>query len=376
MNYWTGTVALICLCIGIILLFASLTWFVNRQHDRLPMAYLLALVCLVVLQSQEFMYQASDWMEKFPFFLKLFDPLIVMIPFCIYGYIRAIQGDNALSKAKNWWLHAFPMILVAVLAIPFWSMPGELKVYWMFQGRIAESLWQPITLYGNSYLAVIAASSLFYWRLQQKKGINTRKPAVCSWVKHLQLIQLIIAVSMTTRIIIYFMFGDSFSVAFILAPTTAYLTYLLLTHAHPPMHVPRTAAAQWTPLEPSERKSPAPVDEADVALFKELGSSMENGLFKENTLTLRILAEACGTTTHLASAAINLCTGSNFYEWVNGYRIKAACEALNNTPHNISNICYEVGFNSKSTFNTAFRKQMGCTPSEYRKRHLRKTGQS
>lgn len=370
MNYWTGTVALICLCIGVILLFASLTWFVNRQHDRLPMAYLLALVCLVVLQSQEFMYQASNLMERFPFFLKLFDPLIVMIPFCIYGYIRAIQGDNALEKARDWWLHSTPMILVAVLAIPFWSMPGELKVYWMFQGRIAESLWQPITLYGNSYLAVIGASSLFYWWLQRKKGINTRKAAVREWVKHLQFIQLIIAASMTTRIIVYFVFGESFSVAFVLAPTTAYLTYLLLTHAHPPMHIQRPPPAPLALQESTEQNNPTPIDETDATLFKELGHAMENGLFRDNTLTLRTLAETCGTTTHQASAVINLCTGSNFYDWVNGYRIKAACEALSDTSQSISDICYEVGFNSKSTFNTAFRKQVDCTPTEYRKKYM------
>lgn len=368
MNYWTGTVALICLCIGVILLFASLSWFVNRRQDRLPMAYLLALVCLVVLQSLEFMYQASDWMERFPFFLKLVDPLIVMIPFCIYGYIRAIQGNHVLSQPGQWWLHAAPMILVAGLAIPFWSMSGEMKVYWMFQGREAESLWQPITLYGNSYLAVIAASSFFYWWLQQRKGINTRKPAVREWVKHLQRIQLIIVASMATRIAVYHLFGDSFSLAFVMAPTTAYLTFLLLTHAHPPMHVQRAAAIQADMKTPGEQKGPMPVDEIDTALFKALGSAMENGLFRENSLTLRSLAETCQTSTHQASAVINLCTGSNFYDWVNGYRIKAACEELSNTSRSVSDICYNVGFNSKSTFHTAFRKQIGCTPTEYRKK--------
>ncbi|MFP3977629.1 helix-turn-helix domain-containing protein [Marinobacter sp. KMM 10035] len=333
------------------------------------MAYLLALVCLVILQSLEFMYQASDLMERFPFFLKLFDPLIVMMPFCIFGYIRAIQGDNALNKAGDWWLHAAPMILVAALAIPFWSMPGELKVHWMFKGRIAESLWQPITLYGNSYLAVIGASSLFYWWLQRKKGINTRKAAVREWVGHLQLIQLIIAASLTIRILVYFVFGESFSVAFVLAPTTAYLTYLLLTHAHPPMHIQRTAPVPLASKESAKQNNPTLVDETDITLFKELGNAMERGLFRESALTLRVLAETCGTTTHQASAAINLCTGSNFYEWINGYRIKAACEALKDTRHSVTEICYEVGFNSKSTFNTAFRKQVGCTPTQYRKKH-------
>ncbi len=367
MNYWTGTVALICLCIGVILLFASLSWFVNRQNDRLPMAYLLALVCLMVLQSLEFVYQASEWMERAPFFLKLVDPIIVMIPFCLYGYIRAIQGENALRRPLDWWLHASPMLLVALLAIPFWSMPGELKVHWMLQGRIAESLWQPVTLHGNAYLAVIAVTSLFYWLLQRNQGIHTRKPAVREWVGHFQLIQLIIAVSMVLRIAIYHVFGESFSVAYVLAPTTAYLTYLLLTHAHPPTHVPRAVKA---PLESAPSNGPEhepAVDSADIALFEHLSQSMADGLFKDNNLTLRTLAETCGTTTHQASAVINLCSGSNFYEWINRYRIDEACTALKSTDIGISQICYAVGFNSKSTFNTAFRKQVGCTPTTYRK---------
>lgn len=371
MNYGIGTVALICLCIGAILLFASLSWFVKRREDRLPMAYLLGLVCLVILQSMEFMYQASDWMEQFPFFLKLVDPIIVMIPFCIYGYIRAIQGENALTKGRDWWLHASPMILVAGLAIPFWSMPGELKVHWMFQGRTAESLWEPITLYGNSYLAVIAVLSLFYWWLQEKKGVHTRKQAVREWAKQLQLIQLIIVASIATKIIIYFVFGNSFSLAFVLAPTMAYLTYLLLTHARPPMHVPRTTAAPFASNEAGEQKRSSPVDDTDVAIFRELEDAMERGLFRENALTLRILAETCHITTHQASAAINLCAGSNFYDWVNGYRIKAACKALTGTSQSVSDICYEVGFNSKSTFHTAFRKLLGCTPTEYRRKNSR-----
>ncbi|GGC61533.1 helix-turn-helix domain-containing protein [Marinobacter halophilus] len=369
MNYWVGTVALICLCIGVILLFASLGWFVNRQNDRLPMAYLLALVCLVVLQSLEFVYQASDWMARLPFFLKLVDPLIVMIPFTIYGYIRAIQGENALNRPAMWWLHASPMILVAILAIPFWSMPGELKVYWMFQGRIAESLWQPLTLHGNSYLAVIAAASLFYWWLQRHLGVNTRKPAVREWVSRLQLIQLIIAGSMTVRIFIYHAFGESFSVAYVLAPTTAYLTYLLLTHAHPPTHVARTTGAATAPKTMEDVKSQSAADSIDLALFDHLTKTMEQGLFKDNNLTLRTLADTCGATTHQASAAINQCFGSNFYDWVNHYRINEACNALRNTSEGVSQICYAVGFNSKSTFNTAFRKQVGCTPTEYRKQN-------
>lgn len=372
MNYWTGAAALVCLCIGIILLMASLTWFVNRRHDRLPMAYLLALVCLVVLQSLEFLYHASGWFQPFPFFLKLIDPLIVLIPFCVYGYIRALQGENVLSQTSGRWLHASPMIAVALLAIPFWSLPGEAKVHWMIQGMNSEALWQPVTLFGNPYLAVIGGLSLFYWGLQNKHGINSRKVAVKEWVGHLQRIQLVIAGSMALRITIYLIYDESFSVTYVLAPTMAYLTYLLLTHARPPAHLLRAnlepIAEPFIGGQPDVAAEHGGESSLSRALFSELCNAMEQGAFRDTALTLRKLADTCGTTTHQASAAINLCSGANFYEWVNRYRIDAANQALASTDLSVTEICYESGFNSKSTFNTAFRKINGCTPTEFRKK--------
>ncbi|MDO6462069.1 AraC family transcriptional regulator [Granulosicoccaceae sp. 1_MG-2023] len=371
MNYWTGATALVGLCTATILLMASLSWFVKRRRDRLPMAYLLALASLAALQSLEFLYHATGWFRSVPFFLKLVDPLIVLIPFCIYGYIRALQGEDVLADARSRWLHALPAALVALLAVPFWSLPGEKKIHWMLQGMSDESLWQPLTLFGNPYLALIGGLSLLYWWLQQRRGIHSRKAAVRDWIGHLQRLQLIIAASMAVRILLYTIYGESFSVAFVLAPVTAYLTFLLLSHARPPTHI---AAATNAPVSGAVAASLTPAADKDAQqqqqLFGQLCAEMEQGAYKDASLTLGKLAERCDTTTHQASAAINLCSGSNFYEWVNQYRIAAACDALCNTDLSVTQICYEAGFNSKSSFNTAFRKINGCTPTQYRKQKL------
>lgn len=60
----------------------------------------------------------------------------------------------------------------------------------------------------------------------------------------------------------------------------------------------------------------------------------------------------------------------NFFEFVNYYRIEEAKVLLKSESHKSSNvldIMYEVGFNSKATFNTFFKKNTGLTPSQYRK---------
>lgn len=66
--------------------------------------------------------------------------------------------------------------------------------------------------------------------------------------------------------------------------------------------------------------------------------------------------------------------GQNFFNLVNSYRIEKAQEILRDPDKQaitVLEILYEVGFNSKSSFNTAFKKHAGTTPTQYRKAHLK-----
>ena len=62
--------------------------------------------------------------------------------------------------------------------------------------------------------------------------------------------------------------------------------------------------------------------------------------------------------------------GMTFYEFVNRYRVLEASEKLAdpaNADVTVQRIFEDAGFNSKSTFNTLFKKATGKTPSEYRR---------
>jgi len=90
--------------------------------------------------------------------------------------------------------------------------------------------------------------------------------------------------------------------------------------------------------------------------------------YLDSTLTLPSLAQQLNVPTHELSELINRDLGVNFFDFVNDYRIIRAQEILR-TDHTktVLEILYEVGFNSKSSFNTAFRKYTGTTPTSYRK---------
>lgn len=87
----------------------------------------------------------------------------------------------------------------------------------------------------------------------------------------------------------------------------------------------------------------------------------------DSLLNLRSLSRSIGEKAHYVSQVINRDIGSNFYELVNRHRIARAKQLLREAPgHTVLEIALAVGFNSKSTFNTAFRRETGMTPTEFR----------
>lgn len=89
----------------------------------------------------------------------------------------------------------------------------------------------------------------------------------------------------------------------------------------------------------------------------------------EPTITLPELARTLSIPRHHLSQVINESFNLNFNDFINKYRIEDALLFLqDSTNHNgtILEIAYRVGFNSKSTFNSAFKKYTGQTPKEYK----------
>lgn len=89
-------------------------------------------------------------------------------------------------------------------------------------------------------------------------------------------------------------------------------------------------------------------------------------------LDLHELAKLTGTTQKKLSLLLNNYMQTNFYEFVNGYRIEAVKEALlepSNNIYSIMGIANECGFKSKSTFNRIFKQATNLSPKEFRKLH-------
>ena len=94
-------------------------------------------------------------------------------------------------------------------------------------------------------------------------------------------------------------------------------------------------------------------------------------LYLQPGLTLPQLAKAVSTPTHYVSQTLNEALQLSFFDFINRLRIDYAKQKLEqiNNQQSILTIAMSAGFNSKSAFYTAFKKQTLMTPAQYRKQN-------
>jgi len=101
---------------------------------------------------------------------------------------------------------------------------------------------------------------------------------------------------------------------------------------------------------------------------------LERKPYLNASLTIYNLSNEMDMNVRDLSLLINHDLNQHFFDFVNGYRIRKAMDILKDPQKKeltILEILYEVGFNSKSSFNTAFKKHTNQTPTEYREKALK-----
>ncbi|AIY66609.1 helix-turn-helix domain-containing protein [Pseudoalteromonas piratica] len=105
--------------------------------------------------------------------------------------------------------------------------------------------------------------------------------------------------------------------------------------------------------------------------LKHIADKLENAmqqkqLYLNAALSLPLLAKSINTSPNYISQTLNERLNVNFFDYVNGYRVKHAKNELTNSNKTVLDIAMDAGFNSKSAFYTAFKKYTGKTPVQYK----------
>lgn len=118
------------------------------------------------------------------------------------------------------------------------------------------------------------------------------------------------------------------------------------------------------------------LNDAELEFYKNelLKLMTEEEKYLDPELNLIKLANFLSISGHQLSYIINNGYGENFFHFINKFRVQKAQELLKKEGYDkltILAVGYEAGFNSKTSFNTTFKKIAGCTPSQYRKKYFR-----
>jgi AraC-like DNA-binding protein len=121
---------------------------------------------------------------------------------------------------------------------------------------------------------------------------------------------------------------------------------------------------------PKYQKSSLSEDYKETILFKIKKEMEDKKYFTNNLCSLVGLSKNINETTHHVSQVINEKMNKNFFELLAWYRVDEAKKLIQsdvNSKLTVEELAEQVGYNSKSSFNTVFKKLTSKTPSEFRK---------
>lgn len=301
----------------------------NRKASIFLALFLLGLTIRVGKSVLNYYIPLENWQNN----IGLSGILFAAPSIWFYG-ITLFEKSKSLSF--NDYLHFVPFILFLFL-IPFVPRNGNFESFWNYGIVVIHLLiylllsW--ITLYKNRSKS---SENIIYWYRNILIG------ATLIWLHY---------VGNLFDFTMYYIRGPIFYSLLIYA-----FSYLFLNH-----HKFNLQKYSSSNLNKNSSR----------ILFLKVKELFETEhTFLDDTLTLNMVSEKLSAKAREISQVINENTQQNFYEFVNHYRIKTAEILLKDSKYaneKIATIAYESGFGNVTSFNVAFKKKTGLTPSVYRK---------
>lgn len=129
--------------------------------------------------------------------------------------------------------------------------------------------------------------------------------------------------------------------------------------------------ALFKPEKPKQKFQETPIDTSLDELKQRVEHYMQTEKpFLNPDFSLQDFSDGLGLPSKELSRVLNQGFGINFFAFVNQHRVNEVVTRLKDSENDkltLLGIAYDCGFNSKTTFNTSFKKQTGQTPSEFKK---------
>ena len=295
----------------------------------------------------------------------------LQMPFYLGFIVASCYSDFKLRKLDI--LHAIPFLFFLYLTLPGnqLQLAANNQEMELFYISASESVFEFVISNLQYYVYIaIAVFILLQFRAIFQKHYSDSRSSVFSWLLQLVVVSILAHTLSFVRGLISF---TSISEAYIYLQifgalvVLAVITWITLKALLEPdifRGIDRTllAASKRVKGEPNRHVS-QDREEAKLLRYME-----EEQPYLNAELTLLDLSQQLAMTQRDLSELINQKLAVHFFDFINSYRIERAKERLiEDRALTVLEILYSVGFNSKSSFNTAFKKHAQSTPTAYRK---------
>ncbi len=323
-------------------LLISLYFFFIKRPRTISNFFLgFLLLMLAIRVGKSVFYYFNDDLSII--FIKIGLTACILIGPSLYFYMKSVVLPD--SKIHLWKIHFLVLLSLAIfigILFPETHNPCLVgNIHWM---TIIYSLWAGYII-GTAWIIRPLLKDLF------KK--NKKVSGLDFWLLSVFIGNLIIWVAFSTVAYTSYLVGAlSFSLIF-------YLFFLLL-------YFRRTKGALFTQPHKYANKKIAPVEAKKlVAALDRL--MKDEKMYTNANLRLPDVAKKMNILPHTLSQLINDNMGKSFTFLINEYRIEKAKEMIRcNTQIKLEAVGYDCGFNSKSTFYSAFKKIAKTTPAKFK----------
>ena len=355
-------------------------YLVSRSENRKANKWLAFLLSVVSLHLLEYAANISAITLKYPILIAITYPLLFCMGPLYFFYCRSLLDKDYHTTLKTI-RHFVPAILVLLIMLPFYLMPGTEKISYIQGlsgiGSLKIPTGQLVFMAAHVVQTVVYVFASYKFIGKKEETLKKFSSEVfiikkLDWLRTFSFyFSIYLLLYLVLVVILSFINSYQIQVDYVMLFITSFSLYSI---GYAAISNPEIFKAnQEMPVTGANEIHTAQT--RNVNKFPELKEKLlhymqTNQPYLKSDLKISELADSLSVPYYHLSQLINDEFSVNFYDFINKYRIEEAKKLLieDNRNFKILAIAYEVGFNSKATFNRVFKKATDLTPSEFKEK--------
>lgn len=365
---------------GIIFAFLLLRKAIIYEHKSSKWLSFLLFLCAMYIAPYMLGY-AGWYSTKTTREILFFVPFmqVLLIGPVIYYYTKSLLNNSFALSRKNWF-HFIPAILYLgyslIIFITDKLVLDEFYFYADGKDKDLANWYQIAGIISMSYYLVISLQHYYTYKKLVFNKVSFAETILFKWIKNFIIAFLAIII---LRVLLFILnpewgeFGSQFwhyivfSFVIFYVSINGYATAVKISFLN---DANSESINVFSEIIEEKEIIIEPANEKEIEIWKSKILELINNekIHQNPKLTLVNLSEKLETNSKNISNVINTGFELNFNDFINKYRIEAVKEKLINGEHKTTTllgIAFDCGFNSKSTFNRAFKKSTSLSPKEF-----------